>query len=439
MFPHAGGEEWMKLTVHFLGMALCVSLFAPAAWAGGIYVYELGTPDLGTAAAGRAASAQDASTVVGNPAGMTRLDHSELTTSLYTILPSLQFRHEPGTTVSGGNGFNAGVSIPSHSSASIPIPAGGFFYAHSLSPDLKLGVGFGSGFGAGLQYGKEWAGRYYVQKSQLLSFTLNPGAAYRVSDWLSVGAGFSVTYALLSQTAAVNNVLDRLPDGRLKFKGDDFGFGGNAGLLLEPSPRTRVGLTYRSPVDFSYTDTLKLTNVGPGLRRLLDKNVELGQTAPQTVMLSGYHELTDLLAVMGNFGWQNWKEFGQVDVTISSDTASQSLVGDAHFHDTWHGAIGMQYRIASSMLLSAGFAYDSSPMSKFHRTPVLPLDRNLRFGTGLQYVMGETTTVGLAYEFLDGGSADIANLRRGPLAGTLQGHYSTNYINFVSLNMVRRF
>ncbi|HKA54794.1 MAG TPA: hypothetical protein VKJ47_14135, partial [Candidatus Binatia bacterium] len=69
----------------------------------------------------------------------------------------------------------------------------------------------------------------------------------------------------------------------------------------------------------------------------------------------------------------------------------------------------------------------------------LPLDRNLRFGTGLQYEMGETTTVGLAYEFLDGGSADIANLRRGPLAGTLQGHYSTYYINFVSLNMVRRF
>src|SRR5262245_42312252 len=105
---HAGGEEWMKLTVHFLGVALCVSLFAPAAWAGGIYVYELGTPDLGTAAAGRAASAQDASTVVGNPAGMTRLDHSELTTSLYTVLPSMQFRREPGTTVGGGNGFKIG-------------------------------------------------------------------------------------------------------------------------------------------------------------------------------------------------------------------------------------------------------------------------------------------------------------------------------------------
>jgi long-chain fatty acid transport protein len=214
---------------------------------------------LGTAAAGRAALTQDASTVVGNPAGMTRLDHSELATSLYTIIPSLQFRRGPDTTVSGGNGFTAGSSIPSAGSASIPIPAGGFFYVHSFSPDLKFGAAFGSGFGAGLQYGKEWVGRYYIQKSQLLTFTLTPGAAYRVNDWLSIGAGFSVTYALLSQTAAVNNILDQLPDGRLKFKDDDFGFGGNVGLLLEPSPRTRVGLTYRSPVDFSYKDTLKLT------------------------------------------------------------------------------------------------------------------------------------------------------------------------------------
>ncbi len=428
-----------KVTVHLLSTALYVALFASSAWAAGAYLYELGTPELGTAAAGRAALAQDASTVVSNPAGMTRLDHSELTTSLYTIIPSMQFRREPGTTVSGGNGFNAGTSIPSAGSASVPIPAGGFFYAHSLSPDLKLGVGLGSGFGAGMNYGKEWAGRYYIQKAQLMTFTLNPGAAYRVNDWLSIGAGFSVTYALMSQTAAVNNILDRLPDGRLKFKGDDFGFGGNIGLLVEPSPRTRVGLSYRSPVDFSFKDNIKLTNVGPGLTRLLNKKVELGQTAPQTVMLSGYHELTDQLAIMGNFGWQNWKEFGQVDVTISSDTANQSLTTDAHFHDTWHGAIGAQYRITPAMLFSTGFAYDSSPVSKFHRTPALPFDRNLRFGAGLQYVMNEATTVGLAYEFLDAGTADIANLQRGPLAGALQGHYSTNYINFVSFNMVRRF
>src|SRR5580765_7356336 len=109
------------------GLALCFGLATSSSsvWAGGAYVYELGTPDLGTAAAGRAALAQDASTVVGNPAGMIRLDRSQLTTTLFTILPTMDFNRDPGTTVSGGNGFRPGTSIPSLGSASVPLPAGG--------------------------------------------------------------------------------------------------------------------------------------------------------------------------------------------------------------------------------------------------------------------------------------------------------------------------
>jgi long-chain fatty acid transport protein len=395
-------------------MVICATLITSSAWAGGAFLYELGIPDLGTAAAGRAALAQDASTVVGNPAGMIRLDRSQLTMTLYPILPSIKFDRGSGTTASGGNGFNAGTSIPSSGSASVPIPAGSFFYVYSPSPDWKLGVG--SGFGAGLNYGKEWVGRYYIQKAQLLTMTFNPGFAYRINPWLSIGAGFSVNYALFSNTLAVNNVLDQLPDGRLKFKADDFGFGGNAGVLVEPSAQTRFGLTYRSPVDFSYKDHLKQTNVGPGLSRLLDREVQIDQTAPHTVMLSGYHALTDRWAVMGNFGWQNWEQFGNVDVTVSSDTTSRSGTADAHFHDTWHGAIGTQYRIGAPWLLSMGFAYDSSPVSRFHRTPSMPLDEAFRFGTGLQYDWSEEITVGAAYEFLQAGDAEISHLERGPLA-----------------------
>lgn len=171
---------------------------------------------------------------------------------------------------------------------------------------------------------------------------------------------------------------------------------------------------------------------------VLGGETTLEQTAPQTVMASGYQQLTDQLALMGNFGWQNWKEFGQVDVTVSSDT-TRSLTTDAHFRDTWHGAIGAQYRLAPPWLFSAGFAYDSSPVSKFHRTPSLPFDRTLRFGVGLQYEWSETMTMGAAYEFLDAGDAEIVNLRRGPLAGTLQGEYSSNYIHFIAMNMVWKF
>ena len=50
---------------------------------------------------------------------------------------------------------------------------------------------------------------------------------------------------------------------------------------------------------------LQVTGVAGG-------STKLKWTLPQQVMLGGYHELTDTLAIMGNLGWQDWSEFGDV-------------------------------------------------------------------------------------------------------------------------------
>ena len=109
-----------------------------------------------------------------------------------------------------------------------------------------------------------------------------------------------------------------------------------------------------------------------------------------------------------------------------------------HFSDTCHVAIGQQFRFDEKWLWSAGFAYDSSPVSKANRSAVLPLDRQLRYGTGLQYDINNSVTAGASWELMDAGPGPYSN-RRGPLAGTLQGHYSTNWLNFVALNIIWKF
>ena len=43
-----------------------------------------------------------------------------------------------------------------------------------------------------------------------------------------------------------------------------------------------------------------------------------------------------------------------------------------------------QYQIAEKWLWSAGFAFDSSPVSRMNRLAALPIDRQLRYGTGIQ-------------------------------------------------------
>src|SRR5262249_55076969 len=116
----------------------------------------------------------------------------------------------------------------------------------------------------------------------------------------------------------------------------------------------------------------------------------------------------------------------------------RTLEANLNFSDTCSIAIGQQFKIAEGWVWSAGFAYDSSSVSKQNRSVVLPIDRQLRYGTGIQYEINRNLTAGVAAELLDAGPGPLSN-RRGPLAGTLQGHYSSNYLNFVAVNIIWKF
>jgi long-chain fatty acid transport protein len=46
--------------------------------------------------------------------------------------------------------------------------------------------------------------------------------------------------------------------------------------------------------------------------------LNLGVTVPQSVMLSAYHALNDKWAVMADVGWQQWSQFGNVQVGVEA-------------------------------------------------------------------------------------------------------------------------
>jgi long-chain fatty acid transport protein len=415
-------------------VAVILLTFVTSARGAGLLLYETGAPDLGTASAGRAAMAADASTAAANPAGMTLLDRSQLLNGSGAMLPSTNFDIAPQTTTSGGGGGNAGVFSP----------IGGFFYVYRLSERFRLGVAADSDFAAAFNYGKKWAGRYYVTQESVITGKINPSIAYTVNDWLSVGAGVSLSLGRLMLQSKINNNLFRFmhrPDGGFALESWDEAFGGNVGILLRPIAKLRVGLTYQSPIDYKFGFRPHVTGLGPLLSRLRTRiggtKVNIPIEVPQQVMLSGLYNVTSYWSLMGNVGWQNWSAFGEFPVGISS-VKQRTVEANLHFSDTCQIAIGQQLRIGEKWLWSAGFAYDSSPVSKANRIAVLPIDRQLRYGTGIQYQINRDITAGAAWELMDAGPAPYS-ASRGPLAGTLQGHYSTNLLNFVALNFIWKF
>lgn len=97
----------MNILRLFLVSTLILCITPVSGETSGLWLYEQATPDMGTAAAGRVALASDASTASVNPAGMTRLDRSQMLAGLQMLYVNTEFDTD-FAEFGGGDGGNAG-------------------------------------------------------------------------------------------------------------------------------------------------------------------------------------------------------------------------------------------------------------------------------------------------------------------------------------------
>lgn len=413
-----------------LAMATVVVLLAltESSYAGGLFLTEIGTEDVALAGAGWAARAQDASTLFKNPAGMSLLEGNQFQGGLQALYFNGGFS---GTnTPFGENGGGNPVGV---------VPAASGFYVHSLSKDFKVGLGVLSNFGLSEKFGDGWAGRYYAKQATLVGITFAPVASYRVNEYISVGGGPNIMVGYLRDTTNINNLLPQgIGDGQLKYADSTVGVGGEFGVLVEPKKGTRVGVTYYSPIKLNFSNTPTFSNlgtIGTALQNngVLNRRLDLGVTVPQHVILSGYHELSDRWAVMGDFGWENWSKFGSIEVSVVSATTN-SLTTAINYNDTYHVGIGTQYRLNPEWLLNGGFAYDSSMVTAANRQLVLPVGATYKFGMGANWLMSPKIKLGFSYELSYIGDMSV-NQNRGPLAGQVTGEFKDVMLHFFAFTL----
>jgi long-chain fatty acid transport protein len=300
-----------------------------------------------------------------------------------------------------------------------------------------VGLGTFSSFGLATKYDSDWVGRYYIQEGALLGISLMPGVSFKATDWLSVGASLNAMYGYLDDKVAVRTLGSG--DGQMKIQDSTWGFGADAGILVEPVKGTRIGVTYLSPIKLDFKDTPTFSNLGALANRPIftsPPQLDLGLTVPQSVMLSGYHELTPKWALMANVGWQNWSQFGKVNVGVDSANP-QSFTANANYQDTWHGALGVQYHASEKLQLSTGVAYDSSAVSDVDRTITAPMGKAYRIGLGAQYQLNEKMNLGAAYEFMWAG--DMPVTQESAYRGNVSGGFNGSWFSFFTLNLSWKF
>ena len=190
-----------------------------------------------------------------NPAALGRLDGFAAEVQGSHLSPHSKLKSSSATTA-------AGTPITGPDSANDIANdnwIGAGYLMLPVGDRVRLGLGVTSPFGLQTTYSDDWVGRYDAQESKLETVNLNPTVAVRVTNWLSVGAGFQAQHAYGKLTQAVDfgtigaglglPVTPGGDDGGARLSGDSWGYGYDLGVLVEPVKGTRFGLAYRSEID----------------------------------------------------------------------------------------------------------------------------------------------------------------------------------------------
>ena len=420
---------------------LAATLVPAVSMASGYKLNEQSAGGMGTAHAGRAAMAEDASVVFYNPAAMTELKSAQMTAGTTYIEGDGEFEG------SGQNAAQFPSSFEGYNNGGDFLGSSFIPFVYSVMPvtsDLALGLGVFVPFGTNTDYDDGFVGGQFADETSLRSLEIQPSVAYKINDQLSVGGGIDIIYieGLLSkdvdlipfnsQVPALSNTDYIGPENHYEVSGDDWAIGWNLGVYYKLSDSTTFGFAYRSEIDveltgdseFETTTGLEVYNSQAGAvvaipnARAQASKVPL--TTPQSATFSLVHQLTEELKLQAGATWTGWSSFQNFDVIATENAAGglgdgatdpSDLAGlgngyighiDESWVDVWAIAFGGTYQLNDRLALRAGYAYDQSPVRDEYRTARVPSsDRQwLTFGAGYKLDQNLSFDVAAGYLFM---------------------------------------
>ncbi len=409
----------------------------------------------GNAFAGATAGGDDLSLMFFNPAALGGIDEVQLQAVATAVAPRAELDNASGSTVTattiGGTGHNSDIATDA------VLPA--FYAALPLPGRVTLGLAVNVPFGLETNYPDEWVGRYHAVKSDLKTVNINPAFAWRATDWLSLGGGFQAQYAdgtltnaidfgTIGAAAGVPGAAPAQQDGFSRLHGDDWAYGWDAGLIVEPLAGTRVGVAYRSQIKHTLRGEVDFTGDDAGIADILrrstgaftDSDASLGLTTPASLSIGLHQDVTPKLALLAEAQWTDWSVFDQLIVEFDNPNQPDSVT-EEEWHDTWFLALGTTYAATDEVTLRAGVALDQSPVKDKYRTPRIP-DENrywLSAGIGWKPAAWLDLDAALTYIWLEDSEVDLAAADEGStFRGDLQADYESNIV-LVGLSARMRF
>lgn len=453
------------------------------------------TMGIATAGAGQAAEASDAAVIFFNPAALTRFKRVEVlnVASIATFKNDYtSSQNNDGPPTDSGTQGSAGQFFSRKDGYDSALFIPGLFVAVPVTPKLVVGFSASGSHGLLTRYEENYPGRGSGRESDLKITRVNLGFGYKLTPTLSVGANGSVeryfqsiklrvnfrdavsklgppgTVALLDAAAAAN-LAPPIPDetdGKLRVFGKAFNV--QAGLLWEPTEKTRIGVSYRPKSKFDGNQgelTINENGQTAAFRQFLRGGLiglagpALGVNGPQAAgdlepnqqarqnitladefRLSFFHHYSPKLDLMATYTYQDYTDTFLRYERIATGRVIQDV--PQNFQVTESYRVGLNYKLYKRLTLHAGYAQENGAVGDDLRIPILPDNDRRFYGIGASFSPSRDTTLSVAYQLLDVDAGVVGNNKQvTPIevsGGSFQGVADLD-AEFYSFSLIQRF
>ncbi len=368
------GKKW-QVPAHFFLLGSAVSTFALGV--------RIPNQDPAAIARGNAfvATADNPSAIYYNPAGITQLKGHNAQVGALAYMNIYADYQSPS-----GNRTENDTEI-------IPVPQ----LHYSFTPEgsfYSLGLGVYSPFGLSMKWPDDSPFATRGIEGKLTYITVNPVLALRLHPTLSIAAGPTFNHSELELRQAVGMVAG----DRFKFKGDNFGYGFNVGLLWQPYEEWSFGLTYKSKVSVDHEGTASITPAPP-FPGSFSSSAPLD--FPQIITGGISFRPTKDWNIEFDVDWTDWSSVEDLVVTGASTTTLD-------WHPSFFYEFGVTRNLSGGYYASAGYFYSQESTSERYFLPTVP-DTDLHVGSiGVGY-KGARWTWAAAVQLIAGGWRKIDN------------------------------
>jgi len=390
-------------------LAAAVAIISSNVSAAGFQLNEFSSAGLGRSYSGEGAMADTAASASRNPALLMMYTRPELSFGAVFI--------DPDVDITGKS--PSGASLDSKNIAPTAwVP--NLHYVQPINDQFAVGASVTSNYGLATEFNDGYTAGAYGGKTDLTTVNLNLSGAYRLNQNFSFGLGFDAVYAKakLERYAGESGAALGMPaDTQIShLKGDEWGFGWNAGLLYEVDENNRYGLTYRSEVKVDFDGDYKSSipsRFNPlqgrtGLPWGTDGNTIPGSLTlnlPEMWEISGYNKVAPQWAVHYSLAYTSWSQFQELKATGNNgQTLFEKHEG---FKDAYRIALGTTYFYDDNWTFRTGIAFDDSPVPAQNRSISIPDQDRFWVSAGTSYAFNKDASVDVGISYMHGQKVTI--------------------------------